>query len=515
MALFLVTFIVHSASPISTSFDSRWTIPTAISLLDHGDTNLDEYSGLLEKDHDYSVECVNADGTIVRAALCPKGHSYNYYPVAVPLLAAPVVWALRSGPTRLREWLALTMIPQKRAAFLSADFIKIPGEVEVLVASVFVGLTTVVIFLIGRLTLPNPYSALLALIFAFATSAWSTASRALWQHGPSILMLSIALYVLLRADDNPRFITIAALPVSFAFLLRPTNALFVMAVTVYVAMRYRRYLRGYLLCGLLVGAAFVIYNEAIYGLVLPTYFSHPSPAEVAADPIGEGRPAGPLAVFPRDAGKVVVALAGVLVSPSRGLLIYSPIFLFSIWGMVWALRTRWQAPLSGYLIAVITANWLLLGAYFQNWMGGHSYGPRLLSDLTPFFIFFLIPVLLKAHEAAQWRRLPLATFIVLLCVSVFIHSRGARSREVYEWNSTPANNLNRAWDWHDPQFLRGLHLPKWVKHNAGFRSDGSVRHVESCSVDGAGDKRTEGCLAIDLFHQVVVVKSELRPNTEL
>jgi hypothetical protein len=415
---------------------------------------------LLAKDHDYSLECVNPDGSIIRATLCPGGHYYNYYPVAVPLLAAPVVWALRAAPAGVREWLALTMIPQARAAFLAGDFISVRGKVEVLVASLFVALTTVVIFLIGGLILPNRYAAFLALCFAFATSAWSTASRALWQHGPSMLMLSIALYFLLRADENPRLIVFAALPVSFAYLLRPTNSLFVMAATLYVATRHRRYLTRYLLCALLIGAAFVIYNESVYGLVLPTYFSYPSPAEVAADPIGQGRPAGPLAELPRDTTKVLEALAGVLVSPSRGLLVYSPIFLFSIWGMIRALRTRWQAPLSGYLIVVIVANWLLLGAYFQNWMGGHSYGPRLLSDLTPFFIFFLIPVLLKAREAARWRPLPLAAFTALLCASVFIHSRGARSTEVYGWNTTPANDLARAWDWRDPQFLRGLHLPK-------------------------------------------------------
>jgi hypothetical protein len=456
--VFLVTFIVHSLSPISTSFDSHWTIPAAISLLDHGNPNLDVYSPLIEKDHDYSLECVNTDGSIVRAALCPNGHYYNYYPVAVPILAAPIVWALRAAPTRLRGWLAFTMTPQERTAFLAADFVSIRGKVEVLVASVFVGLTTAVIFLIGRLTLPDSYSAFLALIFAFATSAWSTASRALWQHGPSMLMLSLALYLLLRADEKPRFIALAALPVSFAYLLRPTNSLFAMAIAIYIAVRHRRYLIRYLLCALPIAAAFVIYNESVYGLVLPTYFSHPSPAEVAADPIGGGRPAGPLAVLPRDTGKVLAALAGLLVSPSRGLLIYSPIFLCSIWGMVWALRTRWQAPLSGYLIGVIIANWLLLGAYYQNWMGGHSFGPRLFTDLTPFFIFFLIPAVLKARDAVQWRPLPWVVFTALLCASIFIHSRGARSREVYEWNSTPANDLARAWDWRDPQFLRGLRL---------------------------------------------------------
>jgi hypothetical protein len=70
-----------------------------------------------------------------------------------------------------------------------------------------------------------------------------------------------------------------------------------------------------------------------------------------------------------------------------------------------ALRTKWRTPLSRYLIAVIVSHWLLLGVYFRNGMGGHSYGPRLFTDLTPFFIFFLI----RAGEGARWGKLALRT----------------------------------------------------------------------------------------------------------
>src|SRR6266852_6314440 len=67
----------------------------------------------------------------------------------------------------------------------------------------------------------------------------------------------------------------------------------------------------------------------------------------------------PMPVLPRDAGKILQALAGVIVSPSRGLLIYTPIFVFSIGGMLWAVKMKWRAPLTRYLIAVIVAHWLL------------------------------------------------------------------------------------------------------------------------------------------------------------
>jgi hypothetical protein len=178
--------------------------------------------------------------------------------------------------------------------------------------------------------------------------------------------------------------------------------------------------------------------------------------------------------FPRKI-RIRVSTA-VLVSPSRGLLIFTPVFLFSIWGMIWSLKTRWRARLSGYLIAVVIAHWLLLGVYFRVWFGGHCYGPRLFTDLTPFFIFFLVPVLLQMRESASWRRVPSIVFMVLLCASVFIHSRGALTIQVYLWNVAPAPvDENRVWDWRDPQFLRGLRLPEWFKQIPDVREIVVVR----------------------------------------
>src|SRR6266571_1340795 len=92
-ALFITVFFVHSLCPIGSMFDSRWTIPVALSLLDRGDTNLDEYSALIERDNHYAVECVAPDGTISSGSC--NGHYYNWYPVAAPLVASPIVFALR------------------------------------------------------------------------------------------------------------------------------------------------------------------------------------------------------------------------------------------------------------------------------------------------------------------------------------------------------------------------------------------------------------------------------------
>ena len=442
--LFFVVFFVHSLCPIGSMFDSRWTIPVALSLLDRGDTNLDEYSALIEKDDHYAVECVEPDGTL-SFGTCKNGHYYNWYPVAVPVMASPAVFVLRKltllfSPLLIR--FADPALTPVRFAFATGDFIDSRPLVEIVVASFFVALTTVVIFFTGRLFLPDSYSAFLALIFAFATPAWSTASRALWQHGPSMLMLSLALYLLLTAESQPWRAAPAAIPLALSYLLRPNNALIVAAVTVYVVAHYRRYLIAYLLCALPIGAAFLLFNESIYHRALPTYFSR--------------RP--PLPKLPHDFIPIVQAALGALVSPSRGLLIFTPVFLFSIWGMVWAHKTGWRRPLTGYLTAAVAGYWLLIVVYFEIWWGGHSYGPRYLSDITPFLVFFLIPGLMKWRVSEKWPPRPAAVaFVILLAISGFIHSRGALRNQVYLWNVSPQNvdqNPARVWDWRDPQFLR-------------------------------------------------------------
>lgn len=458
--LFATVLLIDVLCPVSVSFDSRWTVPVVLNLLDRGTTHVDEYvtptkdpgyarlPGLFI---DYAIECVTPDGRILRAQPCTSGHYYNWYPTAVPVLASPVVFGLRGGLRILSPVLRLVRphTTPVLSAFLARDFINSRGFVEVVVASFFVALTTVVIFFVGRLYLPDSYSAVLAMAFAFATPAWSTASRALVQHGPSMLMVSTSLYMLLLAGEDKRrqtawLISLAAIPTELAYFIRPTNSLWVGAVSLYVLARYRRHFVWYVLCAAPMAIAFVIYNEFLYHQALPTYFL-----------LQTGRPS-----LPRDVIPILRALAGVLISPSRGLFIYSPIFCFSIWGMVWAIRHRWCTPLALYLVAVVAGNWLLLGYYFPLWFGGHSYGPRLLSDLSPLFIFFLVPALMNWHQSAQ--RAPKSMqviFVTLLCASVLVHSRGARSEDVYLWNVAPADvdqNPARLWDWRDPQFLRGL-----------------------------------------------------------
>jgi hypothetical protein len=48
-----------------------------------------------------------------------------------------------------------------------------------------------------------------ALLFAFCTPAWSTASRALWQHGGSTLLITVALLAFFKTEESSNWLGLA------------------------------------------------------------------------------------------------------------------------------------------------------------------------------------------------------------------------------------------------------------------------------------------------------------------
>ena len=111
--------------------------------------------------------------------------------------------------------------------FAGREYSKCYALVEMVLASFIIALAAVVIFLTARLFLPAAGAVVLALLFAFATPAYSTASRALWQHGPNMLMLATAVYLFARAGSRASLLQWTAVPLVLAYFIRPTSIIFV------------------------------------------------------------------------------------------------------------------------------------------------------------------------------------------------------------------------------------------------------------------------------------------------
>jgi hypothetical protein len=411
IALFAAILSGYLLSGNRAPFDSALYLHTALSIVREGNTDLDEYP------------------EIVAQVWWPPdevdGHRYDTAPIGTPVLAVPIVWAVD------RAWAG-------RGDF--QDYLKhnFPVDLQSNLASVIVALTAVGVYHIGRRRLTRPSAVLLALIFAFGTSAWSVVSRTLWQHGPSMLLLTLTIWIVLRAQDRPARIQYAGLTLALAYVTRPTNSVAVLACTLWVLLVYRRWWRRYLLWAAAVAVPFVAYSLTTYHTWLPPYYR--AFTLLSGATFGE-------------------ALVGQWLSPSRGLLIFSPILGLAPIGLLWKLRRRQWQSLDTLFVGIIGLHWVVVSLWW-NWWAGVSYGPRIWSDMLPFLIWFVIPPL---SALAAWRGLRRAAawlaLTLLLAFSVGVHYRGANAPEVMDWNGRPAPidaYPQRVWDWRDPQWLYGL-----------------------------------------------------------
>ena len=177
-AAFILTFgifvsltAIYIASPIKTPADSRWSIHTAMSLIEGHGGDLSDYMPVLKKNDFYAIEYSG-------------GRPRTMFPIGVSALVAPIVAAIAVIDPSFKE-----MLRQG-----------VPGNLEKILASIYGATAATIFFWIVLGQFQNlTISLVMTVVFAFATSMWSTATRALWQHGPLVLMLVIAMLLLQRA----------------------------------------------------------------------------------------------------------------------------------------------------------------------------------------------------------------------------------------------------------------------------------------------------------------------------
>lgn len=421
LGLFVVVAGLHLDSKVATSYDSRWSLHQALSLVHEGDLDLDEYRAVIPAG-DYRVEEVG-------------GRLRSVFPVGGVLLAAPAVAAAEAAS----------------GGELSARLAAAPPDwparkLEKSVAGLLVAGASLFLFAAARrrgLSPPQAFAAGLA--FAFATSAWSTASRGLWQHGPLMACSAAALWLLARGEERPASAAWSAVPLAFGYVVRPTAAIALAVFAVVVAVRHPRRLPLWLALAAAVLVPFALWSHGVYGAWIPPYYA-----------------AERLALHARFGE----ALAAHLVSPARGLLVYSPWLAAALAGpFLSAAGRRRPGAVEIGCLATAAGVWVAAAA-FGHWWGGHSYGPRLMSDAVPFLVYAALPVVPAlwprrrgAGEEGRpaLRRGAALALAAALGWSAFVHGRAARSWGPWTWNGEPVDvdrRPDRVWHWHDPPWSR-------------------------------------------------------------
>lgn len=439
---FALTWLVYSTSLPFTGFDQAWVIPTALSILREGNTDLNEFVRPHPPAVFYNLECVPSQGPAVRyrpeLEACRDGRIFNFFPAGLSVLAVPFVWLMEhatqwAGPVLLTTY---PRLPPPFADFLSGDLVAGRLLAEMWIASFFGACCVALFFSTARRLTSAPAAWWFTALLAFGTSMWSVATRSLWQHGPSALFLLLTVYCLVRGRGEARWIPPAGFALAAAYAVRPTNSLAVLTLTAYVFVHHRRDFWRYLAWASPVAAWFVAYHLATRNHILPLYYRS-----------GLEWPG---------AGGWLLGLAEQMVSPSRGLFVFTPVFLVSVAGIILAWRRRWLFPLTPYLTMVMALHATVVA---MSWPG-HCYGPRYFADLNPWLALYLIPAGQVWEESRGIRRRAwLGLFVLLALGSVFVHARGAYSVPAQMWNLSPVDVIerrDRVWDWRDPQFLRGL-----------------------------------------------------------
>lgn len=242
------------------------------------------------------------------------------------------------------------------------------------------------------------------ILFAFGTCLFSVAGQALWMHGPAVLWLCVALYLLTGARANaPTALFCAGAALGLAVLARPTAAFFAVAAVGALLLDRRARAAGWTALGGALPAALLCYYHA-------HYFGDLFAGGYKNDNWSESPP-------------LWVGLGGLLVAPSRGVFVYSPALAFAVWGAVRVCR-RDATPadptrtlLRLWLVAGVAT--LLFFARWHDWRGGWCFGPRFLCEAMP-----IACLMFGVAYQATGARLLRAVAVGLVAVSVAIHFVG-------------------------------------------------------------------------------------------
>jgi len=414
--LFLVVLAVHALSPVVQVTDSRLSVPTASAVLHRGSLRLDSVPSV-------GPALAQTDYDVVRR----DGATLPFFPWPPMLLALPGV-AIAD--------LAGVDVPALRPSDPNETF-----PIEMPTAALLVAMTAVVIaLLVLEVTPAGPRAARhalgVALVFAFGTAAWSTASRSLWQHTPAMLCAGLALLAAVRSGRNRRYLWLLGAALAIGFTMRPTGAVPLVVLGLWSLGAHRREAWRVVAACVAVAVPFVAVNLAAYGSLLAPYYAGTRIGNEVTIGFGE-------------------SLLVHLVSPSRGLLVYTPMFLLAPLGLWLRKRAGRLGSLDIAVAVTAVAHWLVIAGYGST--AGSAYGARFFTEVVPYLLYLCLPVF---ERAALQRDLPRPAGLAvaaLVVLSIALTFPGATTRAAFCWSATPRvidEAPERLWDWSDPQFLR-------------------------------------------------------------
>ncbi|WP_027186333.1 hypothetical protein [Desulfovibrio inopinatus] len=377
--------------------DNRFYVPSALALINTGTLAIDGYAGRNSAAH-----------TLLTTS--PSGHFINYYPVGVTLMITPLV-----------AWTQHFQTPEVRLTDA--------------MAKLFAALSVALFFVIcRRLGLSTASSLLLCGVFALTTSQYSIHAGSLSSHNISSCLSLVAIALLMAPEITTQRIVLLSVVSILGLICRHDFAFIIGGCGLTLLLQSYKQALLYAAClGILIIPC-LAGSHALYGHWLPPYVVQQGPRALGWNNL--------------------YALAGLLISPNRGLFVYSP---FLILGFIFAIRSlctwsRSQALAKGLAVTVLIFTVVL--TTFPMWWGGWCYGPRLFCSMLG-LLMVLSAMAYKAILQSSYKRVILPALVPLVLWGFFVHAKGALIGDT--WNGIPQGvdqHPERVWDMHDTQILR-------------------------------------------------------------
>ena len=418
----LVIFLLPFFATVSYSeSDSRYSLLVSQSILENRTIQLDAYhqAGAIQ-DQDYRLHKKN-------------GHLYYYFPLGTSLLSLPIVGAAR-------------LVGMDMAVPAHED------ALQNLLSAILCSVTFLFLFGMIHHFLDWSTSLSVASIFILGSSLISSLGTTLWSSHFAATLVVVVLYLLTRSENEPsRQIpgVLVGCLLFVAYLSRPTLIILTLLIMALLFLQWRAAFWKAITAYMLLLLLFIAFNWQEYGQILPDYYT--------------------LSRL-NQSNQLWIPLYGHLLSPSRGLLIFSPFLTLTLIGGYLAFPSLKQRPLF-WLVVLWFSLHLMAVSRFNHWWGGWSFGSRLMIEVIPGLALLTAMVwqTLSKTTAPSIRRVGGAGFIFLGCVAIYINSwQGLYNLNTAQWNMLPDSGKNPGYwatlpyideypaylfDWRYPQFM--------------------------------------------------------------
>ena len=344
----------------------------------------------------------------------PDDHVCSIFPPGISLLAFPVL-----APFAIADPSADGAVVI-RAGHLAAALIEV--------------LAALVLWAVLRRFVSPRWSVALVLLYWLGTTVRTVSAQALWQHAGVHLALAVALWlVLTESRVTLRRELVAGIAMGFGTVVRQTTGLIALGVArlpwpISVVRPAAPIAYG---IGWVVGVIpLLVYGQIAFGNAFEQgYGDKPFNADIAN------------------------GLYGLLVSPSRGILIYEP---WIVLGLL-ALASSWRG--SGHValrMRGLSFAWVALlytYARYQEWWGGRVFGPRFLDDLAPAVLVAVAWAISRGWLSRLWAR---AAFWISAAWSLLLFNAAALVFDPSGWDLNINFDQSRLYSWTDTQWMSVL-----------------------------------------------------------